>query len=323
MKTWGLLGVGIILGLIAGLIYTWVIAPPEYYDTVPPHMHEYFREDWIRMTALAFGVDHNLERAKLRFQGLDEDEIRQGIIQTLDDAIEKGRPFLLLQRLSELAQIYGANTPAVAIYAPTTPEKPAETQPLPTATFTPPAYAAPVTPTPTATPFILPSPTPQFVSPYTIISQTLTCTAKPAIGLSLVTSQTVRVRGREQVEYLPLPGHAVWLLWEDGADHATTGFKPEQGLGYADFEITPEHTYKLYIDSPTGSPISTLQVSPCSPEEGDGWVTRVFTVLLEIDVETAAEVETEVDVEEVEAETGTEVPEGESEVDEEKSPESP
>lgn len=279
MKFWGLLGAGIVIGLIVGLVYTWVIAPPEYYDTSPARMHEYFRQDWIRMTALAYGIDGNLERAQIRLQGLPADEIRQSIIQTLDDAVAVGRPILLLQHLSELAWSYGADTPAVAIYAPKTPGSPTAAAPSPTFTVTPQRSTPTTQPTPTL--FFLPSPTPQFFSPYTIISQTLTCTQNPSIGISLVFSQTTKVRGREQVEYKPVPGHTIWLLWEDSADRATTGFKPEQGLGYADFEITTGHTYKLYMDTPTGSPLSTIQSAPCTPEEGEGWISRVFTVLLE------------------------------------------
>lgn len=280
MKIWGLLGAGIVIGLIVGLVYTWVIAPPEYFDAVPARMHEYFRQDWIRMTALAYGIDGNLERAQIRLQGLPADEIRQGIVQTLEDAVAAGRPILLLQHLSELAQSYGSDAPVVAIYAPkTTPGSPTAAPPSPTVTATP--QQSTPTPQPTITPFFLPSPTPDLFSPYTIISQTLTCTPNPGVGISLVFSQTTRIRGRDRVEYQPVPGRTVWLLWEDGADRAMTGFKPEQGLGYADFEITTGHTYKLYMDTPTGLPLSTIQSAPCTPEEGEGWTTRIFTVLLE------------------------------------------
>ncbi|MBN2003509.1 MAG: hypothetical protein JXA21_09150 [Anaerolineae bacterium] len=279
MKLWGLLATGIVMGLIVGLVYTWVIAPPEYYDTLPMRMHEYYRRDWIRMTALAYGIDSNLERAQIRLQGLPEDEIRQGIAQTLDDAIAAGRPILLLQHLSELARNYGANTPAVEIYAPKAPTSPTAPPPSPTPTATPQRPTPTVQPT--LTPFFLPSPTPALFSPYTIISQTLTCTPNANVGVSLVISQTTKVRGRERVEYIPVPGHIIWLLWEDGADRAITGFKPDQGLGYADFEITPGRIYKLYMGSPIGLPISTIQSAPCAPEEGEGWITRIFTVLLD------------------------------------------
>ena len=67
---------GVALGLAAGLIYTWGIQPVEFYDTYPPLMREDFRADWIRMTALAYAYDGDLERAHLRLQRLAPEEIR-------------------------------------------------------------------------------------------------------------------------------------------------------------------------------------------------------------------------------------------------------
>ena len=89
------------------------------------------------------------------------------------------------------------------------------------------------------------------------------------------------MRGRERVEQVPQPGRTIWLLWEDGADRAITGFKPEIGPGYADFVIEPGRIYNLYIDTPAGIPVSTLQVAPCTPEEGGGWMARSLIILEE------------------------------------------
>ena len=78
MKSWGVLSIGLILGLAGGLVYTWVISPLEYYDTYPPLMHESYRRDWVQMTALTFGADGNWNRAKLRLHGLDVAEAVKG-----------------------------------------------------------------------------------------------------------------------------------------------------------------------------------------------------------------------------------------------------
>jgi hypothetical protein len=71
----------------------------------------------------------------------------------------------------------------------------------------------------------------------------------------------------------------VWLLWEDGADRAVTGFNPEMGLGYADFAVAPGQVYKLYIDVPRGAPVSTIQVEPCTGDEGEGWISRLLVLM--------------------------------------------
>jgi len=274
------LSLGLVVGLVGGLIFTWVISPPVYYNTTPPMMTEAHRKDWIKMTALAYGADGNWARAQLRLADLEEVEIRQVAAQTLDAAIAQGRPLLLLQRIATLANAYGVTSPAVTIYL----EQPPAPEPtvallLPPTEVTSPTSTPTPMPTATPTPTVPPTPTPQLPAPYTIISQTLRCAAAPQIAVSLLLSQTVEVRSRERVVQTPQPGRTIWLLWEDGADRAVTGFRPELGLGYADFTVAPGRVYKVYIDTPTGAPLSTLQTEPCTPDEGGGWIARVLTVL--------------------------------------------
>jgi hypothetical protein len=285
MKSWGVLILGLVLGLAAGLVYTWGISPPEYYDTYPPLLDKTYRNDWIQMTVLAYSAEGNWNRTQLRLQGLTEAEIRPIAATTLEQAVAAGRPIIALQRLAELAAFYGVDTPAVHIYTgnvvavPTPVTAVASPAPLPfppTATPNPPTATPSPRPTLTA---ISPISTPQPITTLRIISQTFTCEAHPHITVSLMLSHTITVRRREQVEMLPLPGREIWLLWEDGADRAITGFKPEIGLEFADFAVEPGHVYKLYIDIPQGVPISTIQVEPCTMDEGEGWVSRLLMLL--------------------------------------------
>lgn len=283
MKHWGVLIVGLVLGLAAGLVYTWVISPPEYYDTYPPLLDRPYRADWIQMTVLAYGAEGNWNRAQLRLQGLPETEIRPIAASALERAVTAGRSIVTLQRLAQIGAFYGVDTPAVHIYtgdhsaaptpAPTAPPEVVQT-PAPTVTTVPPTNTP--QPTPTLSP-TTPISTP--VGAFYIVSQTLTCADPPYIAVSLMLSHTITVRRREQVEWLPLPGREVWLLWEDGADRAVTGFNPERGLGYADFIVAPGRVYKLYIDIPRGAPISTIQVEPCTAGEGEGWISRLLVLL--------------------------------------------
>ncbi len=282
MKFWKWVLIGVVLGLAVGLIYTWLISPPEYYNTYPPLMGPAYRKDWIAMTALAYGAEGDWARTQLRLQGLPKAEIQQVLRQVLEDAASAGRPILLLQRLAHLGQVYEVRSPAVDIYAGAVTAIPPTLRPTqsptpipPTATLLPPTPVPTVTPSPT----VSPSPTPPYVSPYKVISQTLACADAPLLAVSLLISHTVEVRGRERSVQEPQPGRELWLLWEDGADHAFTGFKPEQGLGYADFVIAPGRVYKLYIGAITGVPIATLQVTPCTPEEGAGWATYSLIIL--------------------------------------------
>jgi hypothetical protein len=225
------LSLGLVVGLVGGLIFTWVISPPVYYNTTPPMMTEAHRKDWIKMTALAYGADGNWARAQLRLADLEEVEIRQVAAQTLDAAIAQGRPLLLLQRIATLANAYGVTSPPVTIYL----EQPPAPEPtvallLPPTEVTSPTSTPTPMPTATPTPTVPPTPTPQLPAPYTIISQTLRCAAAPQIAVSLLLSQTVEVRSRGRVVQTPQPGRTIWLLWEDGGSRCDR-LSPRAGPG--------------------------------------------------------------------------------------------
>lgn len=285
MKSWGVVIVGLVIGLALGLVYAWGIAPVANTDIYPPFLREDYRADWCRMTMLAYGVEGNWNRTQLRLRDIPEAEVQRIAAETLDQAIADGQPIDRLQRLARLAAFYGVDTPAVSIYtednavAPT-PVTAASPTPVPTPTPT----SIPPTLTPRPTPTFLPVsivPTPQPSTAFSIVSQTLTCADPPLIAVSLIASRTVTVRRRETVEYAPIPGREVWLIWEDGADRAVTGFKPDLGLGYADFVVEPGHVYKVYLDIPHGVPVSTIQVEPCTPAEGTGWISRLLVIRVE------------------------------------------
>ncbi len=273
MKVGWLVLVGLIVGLAGGLAYAWVISPPEYYDIYPPLMASEHRRDWIEMTALAYGAEGDGDRTQLRLRGLPEEEIRQVTAQTLDKAAAEGRSVAALRRLAKLAQAYGADTPAVRIYADAdTPVTP--TAIAPTVTPLPPTSTPPPAPTPSPPPTSSPLP-----SPYRVLTPTITCTTQARISLSLYLSPTMTEAEVPPDEWEPLPGENVWLLWDEAADRAVTGMRPALGLGYADFEVMPGRSYKVYVGSATGAPLVTLPVGPC-PLDGDtGWTSYHLRVI--------------------------------------------
>jgi len=280
-KLW-LLAIGLLLGLTAGLFYAWEIDPVQYQDTYPPLMYAPYRADWIRMTTLAHGVQDNLPRTQLRLQGLSQDEVRQGLARTLDEAAAAGYPLAVLHRIATLAAGYGVDTPAVRIYTGEGSVLLRTSTPTATAVAAvePTPSPAIFIPTPTATPTALPTPlpTPPPSYPYRVISQTSRCLMAPTIAVSITQEITVTVRGRETRQRVGVPGLALWLLSSERADRAFTGLKPEVGLGYADFAIAPEHTYNLYLETPTGIPLASLAVEPCpAPETGwRAWWVEIF-----------------------------------------------
>ncbi len=283
---------GLLLGLVGGLIYTWFVVPLKYFDTYPPMLTENYRQDWIRMSTWSYGLDGNWERTQTRLLNLPASEIALISSQVFERAATGGQSPEVLERIAGLASSYGASGPGISLYAgggndgalapPTVEPRPSPTVPL--VERTPTAIAATAAPRPRATPRSSAT-APATTEPVTIISQTLSCELEPFVAVSLEVSRTVMVRGREVQEQVGLPMREVWLIWDDGADRAITGLRPKKGLGYADFVVVPDRTYNLYIDTPSGRPIITLQVEPCLPTEGTGWVSRILILRETVEVE--------------------------------------
>lgn len=295
MKVGGVFIVGLLLGLVGGLIVTWFVVPVQVYDTYPPMLAPRYRQDWVRMTIWAYGLEGNWGRTRTRLMHLPAAEARMVAEEVLEQAVAQGQPVAVLQRLAKLAATFGASGPGITIYTgegTSVALEPGASTPLPQPTATregpavTPTLPPPATPTPTLTPPPVSAPT----SPFQITSQTLSCAPEPVIAVSLEVSRTVTERGRERQEQVGLPMREIWLIWADGADRAITGFQPEKGLGYADFTVAPGQNYNLYIDSPSGLPVLTVQVEPCPPAEGEGWVSR-FLVIREV-IEPEAEPDT-------------------------------
>jgi len=280
--------IGLALGLALGLYYTWVVNPVQYYDSVPDQMTSRYRSRWIQMTAFAHGRTSDLERAQLCLRRLPEEEVHQGLADALETAVESGLPPSTLARMASLAERYDAQSPAVAIYSnqgealvvptaeTTVPLSATVTTPEPLPTSTPPSP----TPTPTLNPTqfsILPTPTPPAPA-YVITDVVRSCLPEPRIAISLTQEVSVTVRGGSRLETQGVPNLEVWLLWPDGADRAITGFRPDQGLGYADFRVEPMTTYNLYIASPTGAPLTDLTVDPCETQEQRTWSSWLLTI---------------------------------------------
>jgi hypothetical protein len=120
------------------------------------------------------------------------------------------------------------------------------TQPGPTLALT-------ITLLPTRTP----SPTPG--APFALKSEELSC--KPDQGAPLMIVQTNDAAGQG------VPSVEVVVAWEGGENHFFTGLKPELGLGYADFTMTPGVVYTLRL-AEGGQVIPNLTPAECEGQDG-------------------------------------------------------
>ncbi len=271
---------GLIIGLLLGLGYTWFVDPVEIVNTRPVRLRIDYRHDWIRLVALSYVADGDLERARARLDGIEQEDIERAIPALIEQYVAASHPAETLRSLSALAQALGAHTPAMSVYLDT-PESPSPSPlPTPTPSPTPPPSHTPTLPTfPTPTLTSIPTPTPSHTStlPSPHTSPTPTPTPSLLSRLQLAEQeqicqpdQSARIevvvkdeRGRE------LPGVEVWLMWSGGADRAVTGLKPQRGAGYADFDAEWGVNYSLGVGELGRSLVSALRLELCSEELDD------------------------------------------------------
>ena len=296
--------IGLVIGLALGLLYTWVIAPVELVNTHPALLRTDYRRGWVRLAALSYVADGDLERARARLDGLKQEDVA-GVIQALiEEYAAAGRPADTLRSLTTLAKAMDVHTPAmlVYLYAPTSsPRSPVRTPypsptstPTPTLTSTPRASPSPTIPTPTPT--HTSTPVSRDTSPLTTPTSEPTHTPPPPTPtppllarLQLAKQEQICEPGQApRIEVLlrdergaGLAGVEVWLLWPGGADRAVTGLKPQNGAGYADFNAEPGASYVLGIGE-LGMPLVTdLQIEPCPLEDDEEPLMGSWRLVLE------------------------------------------
>jgi hypothetical protein len=286
--------IGLVIGLALGLLYTWVIAPVELVNTHPALLRTDYRRGWVRLAALSYVADGDLERARARLDGLKQEDVASVIQALIEEYAAAGRPADTLRSLTTLAKALDVHTPAmlVYLYAPTSsPRAPVRTPP-PTSTSTP-------TPVPTPTPTLRASPSPAI--PTSTPTHTATPVSRDTSPLSTPTSEPTRTPppptptppllarlqlaqqekicepGRTpRIEVLVtdergagLAGVEIWLMWPGGADRAVTGLKPQNGAGYADFNAELGARYVLGIGE-LGMPLVTdLRIEPCPLQDDE------------------------------------------------------
>jgi hypothetical protein len=272
---------GVALGLLGGLIYAWGVEPVEQVSVGPWMMRTDYRQEWVRLAALSYLADGDLERARWRLGEFDRADVAAAMETLIDEYAAAGRPAETMRRLTMLAQAVGVQTPAMLVYLemPTvTPVPTAATPtlaPLPTATPAPPEPTITPTPMPTVKPTRTPYPptaTPGPRPPFHLADKEQLCELGQAPHVEVV----VRDEESEGV-----PGVELWLMWDGGSDRAVTGLKPERGAGYADFDAQTEVDYSLGV-SQLGAPLVTgLRLEMCPEEKGKAPLMGSWRVVLE------------------------------------------
>lgn len=268
--------VGLILGVGLGLLFTWGLSPVEVVDTEPWQLTTEDKTQYVVAITMSYAYDGDLNAAINRLVGL---RFPGDPIQAVADlacalvttgyanntsglnAVRSMMRFYQLQGRSGCADtlIPAGDAPGsvVTIDVPTA-----------TVTLTPPASK---TPTPaaergTATPVLIVVPTSPPQNDFELVSVNTSC------DTGIIRVYVVEVNGSTGI-----PGMEIRARWDGGESRFFTGLKPEQGAGYADFQMEPDLDY--LIDMPgRADPVSqTLSAVPCTTESGGRALTS-YTV---------------------------------------------
>jgi hypothetical protein len=250
MKNAGLivLVIGIVLGAAGGLYYAWSVNPVEYIDSAPASLRADFRDDYIALIASAFGATNDLDRARIRLAMLQVSDPARTLSMLAQSRLAEGHSEFEVRALAQLAAALG-DRPSSLAFTPTTappgatPENLTPTVPPATSTIQP-------TRTPTATPG----------APFEPIEQEEVCEPRPSEPLIQVMVLDADGAG--------VPGMAILVIWDSGQDRFFTGLKPELGMGYADFMMTPGVVYSLQV-SDADRIITGLVAPECTDGSGE------------------------------------------------------
>lgn len=276
---------GLIVGAALGLLYAWLIAPRTYADTSPASLQAGFKDQYRAMVALAYLADRNFALAEARLKNLKDENPVEALNEQAQRSLSAGNAPREAQALGLLAAALeqGGSPTSSASGAPAstlTATPTASSQPGLTATSIVPSpepvtlTAPAVTPTvgrtqspaavrtlrATGTPLTTRTPTPTPGEPFVLKDQTFICDTDLEGPLLIVLAESNSGQ--------PLSGVEAIVNWEGGEDHFFTGLKPELGLGYADFAMTPGVIYSLRL-ADGGQPISDLTPAECETPRGE------------------------------------------------------
>ena len=260
--------VGLIIGAALGLSYAWIISPIRYIDTVPSSLRADFKDQYRVAISAAYAATSDIQRARARLALLGDKDSLQALSAQAQQMLANGENVETVNQIAQLASDLLGKNIAQPVNTQTifTPLANTTLMPSPNMTDNPPQTESVSTPDqpqgPLSTATLRPTQTPTATAgaPFTILSQETVC--KPNLTEALLQVYVIDSRKR------PLPGVELIVIWDGGEDHFFTGFKPELGDGYADFQMQPDISYTLRIGS-GGTPATDLTVPSCPSANGD------------------------------------------------------
>jgi hypothetical protein len=108
---------GVVLGIILGILFAWVISPVEYVDTAPESLTNEFKDQYRVLIATAYVANGDLVRAKARLGLLGEADIYLVVAEQAQQMLAEGGSVEEAQALGRLALALGQGIPQPEITA--------------------------------------------------------------------------------------------------------------------------------------------------------------------------------------------------------------
>ena len=259
---------GLALGIGLGLLYAWAISPVRYVDTTPAALRAEFKDQYRAVIAAAYAATGDLGRARARLALLGDPDPVQALTAQAQRMLAAGEPFESVRSVAMLAETI--QQAGMAETVTSTRQTPAGSTEAAFTTVTSSEQIVVTTLEPTITPLPLISPTTRPTrtptstpgAAYIKVSQETVCDPNLPEGLLQV---IVTNSAKRQVA-----GAEIIITWSGGEEHFFTGFKPELGNGYADYQMTTEVSYTLRIGN-NGTPVPGVNTPACQTHDGDAY----------------------------------------------------
>jgi hypothetical protein len=108
---------GVVLGIILGILFAWIISPVKYVDTAPESLKDEFKDQYRVLIASAYVANGDLVRAKARLALLDEVDIYLVVAEQAQQILAEGGSVEEAQALGRLALALGQEIPQPEITA--------------------------------------------------------------------------------------------------------------------------------------------------------------------------------------------------------------
>jgi hypothetical protein len=286
--SWYLL-TGAVLGVAIGLFYSWVISPVKYVDAPPYALRADFKDEYRVLVAAAYLYSSDLLRAEDRLIQLKDDNTAQNLARQAQQALAEGRPEEEVRALGLLAMALGKGVTPLAPGIVST-QAAIDITSTSAGTSTPLLMEPTISPSASIQPSLTIGITESTKQPTNTVQPIPTANSTATQGAPFLLHETKLVCNPDQSQPLiqvevqdaarqPVSGVELVVTWNGGEDRFFTGLKPELGMGYADFVMTPDVVYSLRL-ADGGQSANDLTAAEClSEDENRYWGSWLLTFI--------------------------------------------